>query len=435
MKRKINKVMVLISIIFSIVMIITAAIITYNVFNRTTASIVIEGTRDEKWLSDLQFVKEQLPKKHKNLFFSLDEEQFYEEMDLLISHIPEYDDQQLTGELARLINKVGDSHTTVDIRGAAFFPFSFFEYEEGIFINNVSLEYKSYWGAELTAVNGYSIEELKKMLSPYLSADNEAIFKNEFCNALKYPMTLRIAGILKTDEVVYTIRIEDVEKQLEVKAISFEEAGNVIALTDVQEEVTLFPIVKQKRDLSYWFEYIEDEKMIYVRYNACNNMKDYSFREFTKDVFGAVDQYQPEALILDLRDNGGGNSMIFSPFLRQIKKRDNINMEDSLYVIIGRQTFSSAILNAMDLRNKTNAILIGEATGGKPNHYGEVKRLNLSNTGVTIYYSSNYFKTTSEDLDAVYPDIEVRTTAASFFSGLDDVLTYIIDEKENKSID
>ena len=155
-------------------------------------------------------------------------------------------------------------------------------------------------------------------------------------------------------------------------------------------------------------------------------MKDYSFSEFTKDVFNTVDSKKPKAMVVDLRDNGGGNSMIFNPFISEIKKRSALNNKDSLYVIIGRRTFSSAILNAMDLKQKTNATLIGEATGGRPNHFGEVKVLHLSNVDLDIQYSSNYFKTTDEDTDSLYPDVETPLKAASYFKGQDDCLNYIL---------
>ena len=151
------------------------------------------------------------------------------------------------------------------------------------------------------------------------------------------------------------------------------------------------------------------------------------FRKFTKDVFDIIDSKKVKTLVIDLRDNGGGNSMIFNPFLKAVRKRDSINKKENLFVIVGRRTFSSAMLNAMDLKKDTNATLIGESTGGKPNHFGEVKILHLSNTDVDVYYSSNYFKTTDEDTDSLYPDINISLKASSYFNGNDDFLDYILD--------
>lgn len=143
-----------------------------------------------------------------------------------------------------------------------------------------------------------------------------------------------------------------------------------------------------------------------------------------------IDEHQVEVLIVDLRDNGGGNSMVFNPFVKETKKRDWINQKENLYVILGRRTFSSAVLNSMELKKNINATLIGEPTAGKPNHYGEVKSLYLANVDLSVYYFSNYFKRSSVEVDAIYPDIQVNTTAGNFFDGKDDVLEYIFHLKK-----
>jgi C-terminal processing protease CtpA/Prc len=78
-----------------------------------------------------------------------------------------------------------------------------------------------------------------------------------------------------------------------------------------------------------------------------------------------------------------------------------------LYVIIGRHTFSSAILNAIDLKQKAGAVLIGEPTSGKPNHYGEVRSITLPYSGKKLNYSTKYFSTYQQDTDSLYPDVRV----------------------------
>ena len=52
-------------------------------------------------------------------------------------------------------------------------------------------------------------------------------------------------------------------------------------------------------------------------------------------------------------------------------KNDAGGFEGKFVVIIGRRTFSAAQNLATRLDLKTNAVFVGEATGSKPNHYGE----------------------------------------------------------------
>ncbi|MFW5827416.1 MAG: hypothetical protein ACOCU4_04955 [Alkalispirochaeta sp.] len=57
-------------------------------------------------------------------------------------------------------------------------------------------------------------------------------------------------------------------------------------------------------------------------------------------------------------------------------------------VIIGRDAFSFAVLNAITLKQEAGAQFVGEPSGGRPNHYGEVKMFELPNLGRTVQYST-----------------------------------------------
>ena len=88
----------------------------------------------------------------------------------------------------------------------------------------------------------------------------------------------------------------------------------------------------------------------------------------------------------------------------------------SVFVIIGRNTFSSGILNAVDLK-KVGARLVGEPTGGSPNHFGEVKTLDLPNSRIQVTYSVKYFKVMDEDARSLMPDIPIGVCFSDYLAG------------------
>jgi len=126
-----------------------------------------------------------------------------------------------------------------------------------------------------------------------------------------------------------------------------------------------------------------------------------------------------------MRENRGGSSTILNPLIKEVKK-SSFNQPGNLYVIIGKDTFSSAILNAISLREETKANFIGEATGGEPNHYGEVKQFKLPNSQITIRYSTKYFHWLDEDVNTLQPDKMIEETFAAYRSGTDPVLEWIM---------
>jgi hypothetical protein len=96
-------------------------------------------------------------------------------------------------------------------------------------------------------------------------------------------------------------------------------------------------------------------------------------------------------------------------------------------VLIGPRTFSSAVLNAIQFRQRTAAILVGEPTGGEPNHYGEVKSFTLPNSGLSVYYSTRRFVYIEGDASsALEPDRVVPLMAADLLAGRDPVLEAVI---------
>lgn len=401
---------------------IIVAIFINKIFNRVTNSPTISSNnRTEIWTKDIEFLKEELPKRHKNLFFYKSKEEFNEDINRLLNNIPNYTDERIKGELTKIIVSINDSHTSIRFDNAKLYPIRFFEFEDGVYLIDSALEYKDYWGNKLISINGYTVEEAREMLKPYVAKDNEAIFRSEFSRALRDFDLLTFSGLIDSEEITYTFT----SSEITVKPLSYEDINNTQFISQ-SNLINDFPISNQNAYDMYWFKYMEVENIVYVKYNSCRNMKGYPFKDFTKDVFEVIDKNNPDKLIIDLRDNSGGNSMIFNSFLKAIKKRGDINKEGNIYTIIGRETFSSAILNAMQLRNETNSILVGEASGGQPNHFGEVKEINLSNTNINVSYSSNYFETTNEDVDSIYPDEEVILKSSSFFEGEDEFLEFII---------
>ena len=87
-------------------------------------------------------------------------------------------------------------------------------------------------------------------------------------------------------------------------------------------------------------------------------------------------------------------------------------------MLIGRDTFSSGMMAAISFREDLHAILVGEASGSRPNEYGEVKTLVLPNSKIKIRYTTKYFRFLQDsDPLTLEPDIPVRRSIADFLSG------------------
>ena len=137
-----------------------------------------------------------------------------------------------------------------------------------------------------------------------------------------------------------------------------------------------------------------------------------------------------ERLVVDLRDNGGGNSFQFSYLvLRDLRRRADLNRRERLFVLINGGTFSSAMNNALQMSRETEVILVGEPTGGSPNAFGEMRRLELPNSRIPVWYSTKAFQLIPGRPDAttVEPEIEIQLTSEAHFGGRDPVLEAVLE--------
>lgn len=179
-----------------------------------------------------------------------------------------------------------------------------------------------------------------------------------------------------------------------------------------------------KPEKNYWFHPLPGSDAIYFCYSACREMPDLPFAAFQRQLLNAITETRCQRLIIDLRDNGGGNSAILDPLIASLVEEKFPTGPLPVFVLIGRGTQSSAAMNAIDLKQRAAAVLVGEPSGAKPNHYGELNQLELPNSHLRIQYSTTYFHLWPVDSDrSLNPDIRVTETWKDFNAGRDAALS------------
>ena len=104
--------------------------------------------------------------------------------------------------------------------------------------------------------------------------------------------------------------------------------------------------------------------------------------------------------------------------------------------LIGEATFSSAIINAVELQ-EMGIPLVGEPASGSVDHFGSVSGFSLPNSGIQIGVSSKYIDLgTLLDADAgrgvesLEPDIAVPQTMADTLAGRDTAVEWLLAHPE-----
>lgn len=182
----------------------------------------------------------------------------------------------------------------------------------------------------------------------------------------------------------------------------------------------------QKSNLNYWYKYISEEKTLYFKYNKCqedDNSK--TIENFTADMLKFMDAHIIDKFVIDIRDNSGDSDQYINPIIDWIKNK-KINNKAQFFVIVGRTTFSSAIINTITLKKDTNAIFMGEETSGKQNHYGSVKNFTLPNSKIKIQYSTQFNKVSEDNRNTFIPDKIIEISIKDYINKKDPILNYIL---------
>lgn len=381
-------------------------------------------TRDGRWAQDVDYLADNLPRLHVNAFHSVSRARFESEIRRLRQDVPKLKDHEIIVRLMQIVASIGDGHTRLGGQtGFGALPVRLRRFEDGVFVVAATAEYAEIVGARVVHVDETPIEEALAAVSSVIPHDNCDELREAAPWYLAEPEVLLALGVARTADAV-PFELEPRDGPLTtVELRRLPTVDGVRWATVPLPDGTPRPLSRRNQSKPYWFERLPEQSVLYVAYNSCVDAKEQPFAEFVESVFRIMDAESTERLVVDLRNNEGGNSEVINPLIREIRRRPHQNQRGRLFVLIGRLTYSSAMLNALDFRRETNALLVGEPTGGKPNSYGEQRSFRLPNSRLEITYATKYFrKVWFKDPPAVIPDVTVETSSADFFAGRDPVL-------------
>ncbi len=393
------------------------------------------------WKDDIEYCLTELPKKHKDLFFRFPKEQFEASLQNLKNLPDTMSDLCFALKLQQIIVKVGDAHTSVRysdfLNKDKFLPFSFVWLSDGLTINSTTKQNSEILGGKLKKINGYPVEVIIDSLCTLFVVDNEASKKTGIPSLLMFEELLDFFGFGNGSLPIVEVELEKGElKSIQLKRGKIDDDS----IVEIKPEVK--PFYRIGADLFFTEKYFSEDSIYFIQYNRCwsreletaygdkgraENMP--SFVEFEQTVFKTFREKPIKKLIVDMRFNSGGSSLQGTDFIKQLSGYDFLDKRNMLYVVIGRRTFSSGILNVLDFKRLTKAITIGEETAGRPNHFGEIKTFKLPSSQMKVSYSTKYFKWTSEKENTIEPDVKCPVSFVDYKNGVDPVYEYVRKQK------
>ncbi len=345
------------------------------------ADDVSKLSRIEGWRYDLDLFVRELKRMHPNPYRQTSRETFDAYASKLRNDIPKLNDEQVAVGLMKLAALAGDGHTHIrptflTARGRTVIPINYYPFVEGVFVTSAAPRYKDLVGAQVLRVGSHTIEEILGACAPVVSRDNAMGLEPELNASLRSPQLLYGLGLIPDpDKMLITVR--DAEGKERSLTVIGEPSRAMFEIGQHGLTPGVLPLSMQPRGGIYWFEYMPQDKVVYFQFNQIRNDDKEPLPQFCERLFKFINEHEVEKLVIDLRNNDGGNGNLNVHLIHVLIRADKVNRAGKLFVIVGRGTFSAAMGLSIQLERHTRAIFVGEPTGSSLNAIGEFNPVTL----------------------------------------------------------
>lgn len=371
-----------------------------------------------------------------------------------------------------------DAHTYFMPEDGLIYPYEIRYYEGCFYLYAIDSEYPDFTGKEIVSINGIPVKNIRLAIRKAMPSEN-GIKAGLWSFYLNRKALLHQMGV-------------DTAKGV---CLGFHDGSSLLFEPETDNRSGWYQVkfpphpVTVKRDDLFSYQIIEDK--CYLQFNVMYDLQSYlqlcqvtgtktednylnflpSFSDFIDKMDADLKQHHIRKLVVDMRYNGGGNSMLGDqllqylgvdtdsiikyktfvrksdflfkcmpkfyvssksksgepvlmgdfenlPFLPKIKN----HFEGKVIFIQGQNTFSSANYLLTTMKDNHLFQIIGTPTSQKPTCFGDVLPVELPFTGTKGYISHSFFErpdVSRNEEDCLYPDFHIPVSMNERLKGID----------------
>jgi hypothetical protein len=389
------------------------------------------GMTVPKWNADLDYLGETINKKFA-LFNRDTKKKFNDSLFDLKQKLPSLSAEEIITNFSRIVALLNDGHTELNLLQSTIgfdrLPLIAWYFEKELIITHTDENHTSLLGARVKKIGSADVPTVREKLIRVLAHDNDVEYLLEVPNYMMAPSILKALGIIDNANEV-TLTVENINGE------TSKETLQPIPLPAYQKmdwkrvrPVEKFPFYLQHLDKYYWFQYLEETGILYFKINSSNNQKqEKNLGAVISDFFDEYEQKKPAKVVIDLRLNRGGNYERTTKLAEWLKDHKELHEKGKLWVITDRYTFSAAVVLAAQIKQFTNALIIGEEARGNPNGSDNYENYTLPNSKISFGVTNRVKNHYPAILGSPYLplDIPINYTFPDYMQGMDASFEYI----------
>ncbi|NLA85153.1 MAG: hypothetical protein GX854_11695 [Clostridiales bacterium] len=366
---------------------------------------------------DLEYIVNRLKERHPACISDLPApvRKAYEQEHTKLSESAEVTVLSLWQSASRVLACLNDAHTMVRVyyEDTKFLPLSFSW--EGRHLICSGGEFDGY---TVVMIGGVPVSRLYEQFREMFSYELDAWARHAFASRIIRSDYLAFAGI-------------DIGKDIDVTLMRQNDGSLVNKAFALQENDIAMPV-----ETEAFYDYSVDRESGIGIFTLRLCIFDENYNTALKDFFASVREEGVHSVIVDLRGNPGGNSLVVNEFLRYLpvesyqdgssevrfgpviwKNRPGRQKNEQaeyvfsgdVYVLTSTDVFSSAVDFATLLSDNGLCTVVGEIPGNMPSSYGDILYFQSPNASLVFTVSYKYFTRPDESKSnlPLLPDIQV----------------------------
>ena len=331
----------------------------------------------------------------------------------------------------RLTRKIGDGHTAFSLRGVEthLFPIEIYKINGHWRVIKTTSSHSNLLGKILTKIDGKSINKITKKVSEIAQyVENE---QSKIIRTGEYLMISELLFGLQFTKNEFNAEfsfLDDSNKESKV-LLNASNNKDYYENTDFQTFKIIIPEIQKPNGSKHdflWFSPIKDTKGTYIKFESYPSFED--METFGESLLNYVNENQMKQVVIDMRNNGGGDFFVGTFLAYYLNLADSIDWKSGVYVLTDKVTFSAGTSNASQFRQILNAKIVGEPTGSNPTGYQDIGQFTLPNSGMIITFSKRLFRFQDKVTQGVQPDVLIEYDWNRYSKGIDNMMEWVIND-------
>jgi len=379
------------------------------------------SARDARWQRDIAYLATRLPELRTGGLGKASRHAWDAAARTLEARVPRLADGQILVGMARMIAMIHDDETRIYFPQEPLYPFYSQWVGDGLYLLGAPPAYRGLLGSELLAIDGVPLSTVMTRVASTIDYQDRVLLRDDEAGAIVDAGLLNWLGITRSPtHAVFTVRTRS--GRTENTQIRSNAAGQAdwppdwLVYTQSLDFVPL-PLYQQDAASPYWLKVLPAQHAVYLKYNQC--LSGYGFQRLAQQALALLKAHSDYRLIVDFRDNGGGDQ---EPFLSSLITglQDSPQISPTRIIgLVNQYTASSATDDAQALKHQ-GAALIGQTTAMSLGTWGNDATLVLPGSGISIGYTTAVIN--GSMTPSATPTVTVQPSLAQLMDGTDPVL-------------